>query len=174
MKGSRTKIILAAVILLPVSTAVRAQTFAFDSVSHERILIGPVKRTAFQDSSWYMGNYSMYRPQTELIRQIDSTGIGDSVLIVFGSWCSDSQMWVPMFLSITDSTTMAHRIGFIAVPRLKGWRDQLTPGLNIEKVPTFIFYRDGKEIGRIVEEPKGDIGANIVEILEGKSNEEVH
>jgi len=170
VKSGESKIIFAAVILLVFSTIVRSQTFAIDSISHERILIGSVQRSAFQDSSWYAENYSVYKPQAELIHQIDSLDAGDSVLIVFGSWCSDSHMWVPMFLSITDSTRLAHRIGFIAVPRSKGWRDQLTPGLNIEKVPTFIFYHDGKEIGRIVEEPKEDIGANIVDILEGRSS----
>lgn len=156
------------------SNEVKAQTVAVDSVSHERILVGPVERSAFQDSSWYRDNYSLYKPQPELIRQIDSLCTDDSILIVLGSWCSDSHMWVPMFLSITDSTMLAKRIGFIATPRSSGWREQLTPGLDIEKVPTFIFYHDGKEIGRIVEEPKGDIGNCIVEILEGKSTEDVH
>jgi len=166
--------ICAVLLSLLFSTRAGAQTFATDSISHERILIGPVERSAFQDSSWYGENYSLYKPQAKLIRQIDSVDSGDSVLIVFGSWCSDSHAWVPMFLSITDSTMLAHKIGFIAVPRSKGWLDQLTPGLNIEKVPTFIFYHDGKEIGRIVEEPKGDIGGNIVKILEGKSTREKH
>ena len=142
-----------------------AQSVATDSISHEQDLIGPVQRSAFQDSSWFKKNYTLYTPSTELIGKIDSLGAGDSVSVVFGSWCSDSHMWVPMFLSIADSTTLAHKIGFIAVPRSKGWRDQLTPGLDIEKEPTFIFYHDGKEIGRIVEEPEGDIGDNIVEIL---------
>jgi hypothetical protein len=58
------------------------------------------------------------------------------------------------------------------VPRSKEGQERLTPGLSIEKVPTFIFYHDNKEIGRIIEEPKGDIGNNIVDILEGKSSEE--
>ncbi len=166
---------------LTFSVSVKAQTFATDSISHERILVGPVDRSAFQDSSWYKENYSVYKAEPKLIRQIDSVAqepasgnAGDSVLIVFGSWCSDSHTWVPMFLSITDSTMLAHKIQFIAVPRSNGWREQLTPGLNIEKVPTFIFYRDGKEIGRIVEEPQGDIGENILEILKGKYNKEVH
>jgi len=166
--------ILALAIGLMLSVSVNAQTVAMDSVSHERVLIGPVERSAFQDSSWYKENYSLYKPQATLIHQIDSLGAGDSILVVFGSWCSDSHIWVPMFLSIMDSTTMTHKISFIAVPRSKGWRDQLTPGLNIEKVPTFIFYYGGKEIGRIVEEPKGDIGENIVEILKGKTTEKVH
>jgi Thioredoxin len=153
---------------------VYAQTVAVDSVSHERIFVGPVERSAFQDSSWYKDNYALYKPSEKLIHEIDSLGAGDSVMVVFGSWCSDSHMWVPMFLSITDNTVLAKRIGFIATPRSSGWREQLTPGLGVEKVPTFIFYHDGKEIGRIVEEPRGDIGRNIVEILEGKASQEVH
>jgi hypothetical protein len=153
---------------------VDAQTVATDSVSHQRVLVGPMERSAFQDSSWYKDNCSLYKPQPELIHKIDSLCAGDSVCVVLGSWCSDSHMWVPMFLSITDSTLLARKIGFIAVPRSNGWREQLTPGLYIEKVPTFVFYHDGKEIGRIVEEPKGDIGQNIVEILEGKPTREVH
>ncbi|HUI31513.1 MAG TPA: thioredoxin family protein [Candidatus Acidoferrales bacterium] len=168
------KIIMAIAIASALSNVTDAQTVATDSISQERILIGPVERSAFQDSSWYRENYSVYKPQVKLIHQIDSLEAGDSVLIVLGSWCSDSHMWVPMFLSIMDSTALARKIGFITVPRSKGWRDQLTAGLNIEKVPTFIFYHDGKEIGRIVEEPKGDIGDNIVEILESKSTEEMH
>ncbi len=177
----RIDIICIVVIGLLFSIEVNAQTVATDSISHEKILVGPVERSAFRDSSWYKENYVLYKPSAELIRQIDSLAAGDSILVVLGSWCSDSHMWVPMFLSITDSTILAHKIGFITVPRSKDWREQLTHGLNIEKVPTFIFYHaedsvrgKEKEIGRIIEEPKGDIGDAIVEILEGKSTEEVH
>ena len=143
----------------------RAQNVAIDSISHERVLIGPVELSAFQDSSWFKSNYSLYNPEAELIHQIDSLSPGDSVSVVFGSWCPDSHMWVPMFLSIMDRTSLAHKIGYIAVPESSGWRDELTPGLHIKRVPTFIFYHNGTEIGRIIEEPKGDIGKNIVDIL---------
>ncbi len=144
-----------------------AQMTAIDSVTHKEILIGPVERSAFDRTNWYRSNSDLYAPTAALIRDIDSLDAGDSVAVVFGSWCPDSHMWLPIFLSITDSTSLARKIGFIAVPRSKEGREKLTPGLDIEKVPTFIFYRGGKEIGRIVEEPKGDIGANIVNILKG-------
>lgn len=161
------KLSLFFLVLFAAAFQARAQDVAVDSISGQRDLIGPVERSAFQDSSWYKDNYTLYTPTSELIRQIDSLSPGDSVSVVFGSWCSDSHMWVPMFLSIMDSTVLAHRIGFIAVPESPGWRDQLTHGLDIKRVPTFIFYHNGKEIGRIVEEPKGDIGENIVAILKG-------
>lgn len=162
------KLILSLLVLAALVSQSNAQSVATDSVSHQRVLVGPVERSAFQDSTWFRDNYVNYSPTPDLIHQIDSLDTGDSISVVFGSWCPDSHMWVPMFLSIMDSTTLAHKIGFIAVPRSKGWWKQLTLGLNVERVPTFIFYHDGKEIGRIVEEPKGDLGDDIVKILKGE------
>ncbi len=159
------RLFLSIIITAVIVPAAWAQTTAVDSVTHQEILIGPVERSAFDTTSWYRSNSDLYTPTRELISRIDSLDTGDSVAVVFGSWCPDSHMWVPIFLSITDSTSLAGKIGFIAVPRSKGEQARLTPGLNIEKVPTFIFYRGGKEIGRIVEEPQGDIGENIVNIL---------
>jgi hypothetical protein len=35
----------------------------------------------------------------------------------------------------------------------------------VEKVPTFIFYRSDREIGRIVENPKTGLLEDTIEIL---------
>ncbi len=40
-----------------------------------------------------------------------------------------------------------------AVSREKTTPQKAEQGLNITNVPTFIFYKDGKEINRIVEYP---------------------
>ena len=37
--------------------------------------------------------------------------------------------------------------------------------LKIERVPTFIFYRDGKEIGRIVENPSNSLVEDFLDII---------
>jgi hypothetical protein len=37
--------------------------------------------------------------------------------------------------------------------------------LRVERVPTFIFYRGDREIGRIVEKPKADLMGEVLEIL---------
>ncbi len=161
------KYLLSVLILSAVVPIAAAQTTAVDSVTGQPILIGPVSRSAFENMDWYRSNKDLYTPTPELICRIDSLDSGDSVMVVFGSWCTDSHMWLPIFLSIMDSTSLFPRIGFIAVPRSREEQNKLAPGLDIEKVPTFIFYHRGKEIGRIVEEPKGDIGENIVNVLKG-------
>jgi hypothetical protein len=159
--------IITLMLLTAAVSPAMAQSTAIDSVTHKSILIGPVERSAFENTDWFRDNSGLYKPTHELVNQIDSLDAGDSVVVVFGSWCPDSHMWVPIFLSITDSTSLARKIGFVAVPRSAGERNALTPGLNIEKVPTFIFYRGDKELGRIVEEPEGDIGQSIIKILKG-------
>ena len=60
----------------------------------------------------------------------------------------------------------------IALERLEN-RDLVGPageegGMNITHVPTFIFYRDGLELGRIVEYPNRTIEKDMVEILVGQ------
>ena len=155
--------LIAAALIVPYASA---QITAHSPAAQENILIGPVNRASIDSTAWYQSNSQLYTPTQEVIRRIDSLAACDSVLVVFGSWCPDSHIWVPIFMNIADSTRLGNRIQFLAVPRSSGGQQKLTPGLNIEKVPTFIFYHDGKELGRIVETPHGDFGEDIIDILE--------
>ncbi len=159
------KLILALLAFVVSVPGLKAQTPAADSAGHEQIMLGSVNRSAIDSTSWYKSNRQLYAPTSELIGRIDSLDSGDSVVVVFGSWCPDSHVWVPIFLNIADSTTLGKNVKFVAVPRSKKGQKKLTRGLDVEKVPTFIFYHNGKELGRIVETPKGDIGDNIIDIL---------
>lgn len=39
---------------------------------------------------------------------------------------------------------------------------------HIERVPTFIVYADGRELGRIVETPEGSLEEHLVKILKSQ------
>jgi hypothetical protein len=45
---------------------------------------------------------------------------------------------------------------------------ELTQARRIERVPTFIVYGDGREIGRIVETPEGSLEEHLVKILKSR------
>ncbi len=49
---------------------------------------------------------------------------------------------------------------------LHGYKGDVKP-FDVERVPEFIFYRDGKEIGRIVESPKETLEKDMLKILKG-------
>ena len=56
----------------------------------------------------------------------------------------------------------------IAVDRSRKTPDDLQKGFELIRVPTFIFYKKGKEIGRFVEYPKKSVEADFLKILNGK------
>ena len=56
----------------------------------------------------------------------------------------------------------------ITVNRGKRTPDNLQKGFNIKRVPTFIFYKKGKEIGRYVEFPRTSLEKDILTIVSGK------
>ena len=45
-------------------------------------------------------------------------------------------------------------------------RSNEAEGLRIELVPTIIFYKDGSEIGRIVETPVESMEKDLLKIIE--------
>jgi thiol-disulfide isomerase/thioredoxin len=89
------------------------------------------------------------------------------ITVVLGTWCPDSRREVPRFLRIIDELGMELTIiNMICVDRSKQADTPELAGLNIEKVPTFIFYLDGEEMGRIIEAPEESLEADMVSIFE--------
>jgi thiol-disulfide isomerase/thioredoxin len=84
-----------------------------------------------------------------------------------GSWCSDSRREVPRFYKILDRLKFdQNKLTLFCVDRSKKDSADDTSKLNIESVPTFIFYRKEKEIGRIIESPKETLEKDIQKIVE--------
>jgi thiol-disulfide isomerase/thioredoxin len=109
--------------------------------------------------------------------QVDTAALSDfksdhqlAVEIFFATWCEDSQREVPRFLKIN---TLLHyfpedSIKMYAVDRKKHLANDLCSVRNITKVATFIFYRSGGEIGRIIEYPQSTLENDLKSILELK------
>jgi thiol-disulfide isomerase/thioredoxin len=120
-------------------------------------------------SGWYLDSYDNYRPSEDYInnlKTIDTTGL--RIKIVMGTWCPDSRREVPRFLRITDMWNFPEgNITFIGVDDTKNAPVGEYAGLNIERVPTFIIYRNNIEAGRIIENPKTSLEQDMVNILTG-------
>lgn len=82
------------------------------------------------------------------------------------TWCGDSRDWVPRFYKIMDELDFKSKnLTLICVDRDKKAPGTKVEELNIEKVPTFIFYRKKKELGRIIEVPGDLLEKDILKIL---------
>jgi thioredoxin len=110
--------------------------------------------------------YRAYAIDTNMVDLIRSVNGGVEAIVFFGAWCSDSRREVPRFLKIADAAGMAgERVRLYAVDRSKKSADGLTELYRIELIPTFIFLKDGKEIGRIAEKPATTIEADLLALL---------
>ena len=76
------------------------------------------------------------------------------VRIYLGTYCPDSKKWVPRFFALQDSLPVGN-LSIISVDTTKKDEKGLAIADSIKKIPTFIFLKEGKEISRITEKPKG-------------------
>ena len=126
-----------------------------------QIEIGKINREGLKMDNyqaWYNYFYDEYEVDWASMDQLFGYLDGLQVRVFLGTWCSDSQMQVPQFLKMMDY------LGFpetsIQMYALSDDPDNyltspegVEKGFNVEFVPTFIFYRNGLEIGRISEYP---------------------
>ena len=109
-----------------------------------------------------------YTPKKNAVEKIASVKETTRILVVFGYWCPDSQRNVPRFFTIMWKAQNPN-ISYELIPVARG-KNKLREKLNIKRIPTFIIYRNGKEIGRIVENPKKTLEEDLAEILTGSGS----
>ena len=144
-----------------------------------QFLLGPITKDLLKQSpykDWYDPNYNTYEPSADATAGIKEMIKKHHILIFLGTWCGDSKREVPRFLKIMDlAEVKKDRIKIIAVdrrePNIKKSPTGEQWGLQIKRVPTFIFLKDGKEVNRIVESPKVTLESDILEILRGADYE---
>ncbi len=162
-------------ILLLISLSLFAQdknTLVTDESSGKPMLIGPCTREAFKDTSfswWFNSSYDLYDVDSTSLPEIKNLMRNVGVTVVMGTWCSDSHREVPRFYKIMDDINEpADSIHLICVDRNRIGKAGEVDSLNIKLVPTFIFYKNNEELGRIVESPQWSLEEDMIRILEGK------
>jgi hypothetical protein len=93
-----------------------------------------------------------------------------SITIITGTWCSDSRVELPAFFKIIDYLRYPEeKLTMIAVNEEKEIPgSSILDKYNLELVPSFIFYRNGSELGRIQEMPEESLEKDMVRIVTGQ------
>jgi thiol-disulfide isomerase/thioredoxin len=123
--------------------------------------------------TWYLEGYDKYFPDSVVMMRLAAIPVGDiTIKIVMGTWCPDSRREVPRFQHILDLWQFPDsKVTFIGVDNSKlspvGEYDQL----NIQRVPTFIFFENNIEAGRIIENPVTSLEQDILNILTGNEKQ---
>ena len=133
------------------------------------ILVGPANLDGFQQepfSEWYNQNYSDYKVNDSLASLIKENIKSVTIKTFMGTWCEDSQREFPNFIKLLEAIDYnLDNHDIITVNRENTTPQGLEEGLNITNVPTFIFYKNGNEINRIVEFPLESLEQDMLTIL---------
>lgn len=122
---------------------------------------------SFQD--WFNPGYKNYTVNPETLEKLKPLLKNVSITAFMGTWCEDSQRDVPHLYKILDKAEFDEsKLTLITVSEEKTTPQGFEKGKNITNVPTIIFYRADKELGRIVEYPIETLEKDMLAILSGK------
>ena len=124
------------------------------------------KADILQNPEWKQ-KYDAYVPEAQLIENLRNKAPELKADVYFAYWCDDSKNHVPVFLKILDTLNVPEfKVNFYEVGK-KANADQkyYVEDMMVEKVPTFIFYANDFEMGRIVENPKNTLLQDMMIIV---------
>lgn len=110
-------------------------------------------------------------PDAESARALAAVAPGAEVTVFLGTWCGDSEREVPRLWRALDEAggSVPFQIHYIGVDRQKKEPSAPIANYEIEFVPTFIVSRDGREVGRIVEEAPHGVERDLLALLSGEA-----
>ncbi len=131
------------------------------------ILVGKGHRSDLEKkyyNEWFDANWRDYRPDNQIIGKLNPIINNYKIVVIMGTWCSDSREQVPVLYKILDDAGYRQNPDIYFVPRkYKSYKPVLS--YNIIRVPTIIVYQNEQEKGRIIEYPMKSIEADLLNIL---------
>jgi len=141
-----------------------------DEKTGTEILIGYCDESALQLGEFgesYSREFKAFTPGDKAMNDLKYKLDDITFTIVLGTWCDDTKEQLGRFTKLLYCLKYdMNRCTFIAVDRTKTAEKVPMEDLKIEKVPTFIVYRNAVEIGRIVETPETSMDYDLVKIIQ--------
>ena len=127
--------------------------------------LGPIEPAVLlAEHRAFAEEYDAYIP-AESAKNVVSALQGKRLIVIFGTWCHDSQREVARLLKILDVANMPVEIDLLAVDRNKQDPDGIAERMGLVYTPTIYVYSGNKELGRIIERPTVSLEQDLAEIL---------
>jgi len=136
--------------------------------STEDIELGWLDRSVFEKPTLHAFKevYDSVQVSPDLVQLLREADSGLDMLVFLGTWCPDSRVQVPHFLKIIDLAGIPPaRVKLYGIDRSKTSPEGLANQYAISRVPTFIFLKDGHEVGRITEMPQTTMETDMLSIF---------
>ncbi len=150
------------------SEELSSQKVVIDSIE---MLYGKItEQQLYHDYPDWKIERTYYEVDSELVDKIRETNWDNIQILIFqATWCGDSEREVPRFFKILDEANIRRKVAvtMYALDRQLELENGLANDYNIQRVPTFIFLKDGEELDRIVERPDASMEKDIYAIVNG-------
>jgi thiol-disulfide isomerase/thioredoxin len=166
------KIVSFLVVLLIAQVSFAQTAEVTTDASGNKVLKGFItKAQLVGDSSftWFAKNIQGYTPWAQTVEALKANKDSIHILAFGGTWCDDTKYMLPKFYALADAAGFPQdRITLLGVDHSKKTIQHLSETFNVTLVPTFIVFKNGKEIGRVVEWGKyGMFDKELGEIISG-------
>ncbi|MEO9884578.1 MAG: thioredoxin family protein [Balneola sp.] len=137
--------------------------------AQDEYLSGPVTEAQIREVKIFDLYTKRYDPDQDIIKKLNQ--VQDSILVdVFmGTWCHDSKREIPAFfkiMEVIDNPLIS--ANYTALEYRRSGPKDIIKQNNIKRTPTFIIYKNGKEIGRIIEEVEVSVESDLYKVIVGK------
>lgn len=141
--------------LLTITSAAQNQYEVLVERPGEKSLKGIITRSVLESDTsfkWYATNFKAYSPRPDAMEALKKNADSIQLLVFMGTWCEDSHFIIPKLFALADAAGFSQEhITLIGTDRNKRTLSNLTDALNVKNVPTIIVFRNGRELGRIIE-----------------------
>ncbi len=139
------------------------------TIDQDGYLVGIAQKSDFEKEpfkEWFAEEYNDYTIDVEVANQLKALLKGVKIKAVMGTWCGDSRRETPVFYKLLDAIDFDYNnLQMICVDRSKTSTNNEQEGLDIERVPTFVFYKNGHELNRFVEYPRETLEKDFLNIV---------
>ncbi|MDN3596772.1 thioredoxin family protein [Zunongwangia endophytica] len=138
----------------------------------QSMLLGKFEKTDLMQkpySSWFEPRYKQFSPKEDAMATIKENINDYEIKIFMGTWCGDSKRETPRFFKILDEANYdMSNLEAVAVDYSKSTPEKYEAEVDLNRVPTMIFYKNGKEVNRFVEFAQESLEEDIAKIVSGK------
>jgi thioredoxin 1 len=117
------------------------------------------------DYPQFRSAYEQYQPSSTEIDAVKTLG-GKSLIVLFGTWCHDSEREVPRLLKLLNlSGVELQNLSLHGVNYNKQEPTNLHRQYNLKYSPTIILLQGQDELGRIIEKPIVSLGEDLASFI---------
>lgn len=112
--------------------------------------------------------YSTYHPDSAAMAELKASWNDSlSVKVIGGNWCSDTRRELPRLCRVLDGLNAdASGFGYYKVSKeKKALQQDFASEQSVSRVPTLFVYKNGKQLGQIVETPFNSWEKDLLELV---------